>query len=249
MSNNGLISGSFSSDTTLSVPVAINKGGTGQTTAQAALDALAAASGTLVRGDIFTVDSSLNMVRLARGSDNQTMMINGSDVNWETVAAAGGAYTNIGSDSATSDQSALTVSGFTAMDILQVIFHAEEADSLANPLIRINDVSTTSYTTRLLNNATVVTTTSQTGYSISQDTTAAHTTDCVAYIFKANSNLSYDGTVIRFMSGNIDAAAASTSYLISGHGNIDVTDAVTQIDVVGDSGDIKGTLQVNGMDY
>ena len=93
MSNGGLISGSFSSDTTLSVPVAINKGGTGQTTAQAALDALAAASGTLVRGDIFTVDSSLNMVRLARGSDNQTMMMAGSDVNWETVAA-GGVSTN-----------------------------------------------------------------------------------------------------------------------------------------------------------
>jgi len=248
MSNNGLISGSFSTDTTISTPVAINKGGTGQTTAQAALDALAAASGTLVRGDIFTVDSSLNMVRLARGSDNQTMMMNGSDVNWETVAAAGGAWTNIGSDSATSNQAALTVSGFTAMDILQVIFHGEEADSLAFPVIRINDLSTTTYSTRLLNNATVVTV-SSTGYSISQDTTAAHTTDCVAYIFNANSNLSFDGTMIRFMSGNFDAAGVP-SYLISGSGSqSDVTDPVTQIDIVGDSGDIKGTLQVNGMDY
>ena len=93
MSNKGLLSGSFSSDTTLSTPVAINKGGTGQSTAQAALDALAAASGTLVRGDIFTVNSSLNMVRLARGSDNQTMMMAGSDVNWETVSP-GGVSTN-----------------------------------------------------------------------------------------------------------------------------------------------------------
>ena len=87
MSNGGLISGSFSSDTTLSVPVAINKGGTGQTTAQAALDALAAASGSLVQGDIFIVDSSLNVVRLARGSDNQTLLMNGSNPNWETVSA------------------------------------------------------------------------------------------------------------------------------------------------------------------
>ena len=89
MANCNLI-GAFSSDTTISTPVAINKGGTGQTTAQAALDALAAASGTLVRGDILIVDSSLNLVRLARGSDNQTLMINGSDPNWETVAAGGG---------------------------------------------------------------------------------------------------------------------------------------------------------------
>jgi len=81
--------GAFSSDTTISTPVAINKGGTGQTTAQAALDALAAASGTLVRGDIFYVDASLNVVRLARGSDNQVLKMSGSDVNWETLAAAG----------------------------------------------------------------------------------------------------------------------------------------------------------------
>ena len=89
MSNNGLISGSFSSDTTLSTPVAINKGGTGQTTAQAALDALAAASGSLVQGDIFIVDSSGNVVRLARGSDNQALVMNGNNPNWE--AAGGGA--------------------------------------------------------------------------------------------------------------------------------------------------------------
>ena len=81
------IQGAFSSDTTISTPVAINKGGTGQTTAQAALDALAAASGSLVQGDIFIVDSSTNLVRLARGSDNQTLVMNGSNPNWETVSA------------------------------------------------------------------------------------------------------------------------------------------------------------------
>ena len=118
MSNNGLISGSFSSDTTLSTPVAINKGGTGQSTAQAALDALAAASGTLVRGDIFTVNSSLNMVRLARGSDNQTMMMAGSDVNWETVAA-GGVSTNSLSEQITSSET--TISG-TFVDIPDLEF-------------------------------------------------------------------------------------------------------------------------------
>ena len=89
LSNGGLISGAFSSDTTLSTPVAINKGGTGQTTSQAALDALAAASGSLVQGDVFIVDSSGNVVRLARGSDNQTLMMNGSNPNWETVSAGG----------------------------------------------------------------------------------------------------------------------------------------------------------------
>ena len=87
------ISGAFSSDTTISTPVAINKGGTGETTAQAALDALAAASGSLVQGDVFIVDASGNVVRLARGSDNQTLVMNGSNPNWETVSAGGATLT------------------------------------------------------------------------------------------------------------------------------------------------------------
>ena len=77
----------------ITTPVAINEGGTGQTTAQAALDALSAASGTLVRGDIFYVDASLNVVRLARGSDNQVLKMSGSDVNWETLSAGGATVT------------------------------------------------------------------------------------------------------------------------------------------------------------
>jgi len=129
MSNGGLISGTFSSDTTLSTPVAINKGGTGQTTAQAALDALAAASGTLVRGDIFTVDSSLNMVRLARGSDNQTMMINGSDVNWETVSAGGGGTQVYGIFSVSSSQNAVAYGSPFGT------FFGESAEALAVPTI------------------------------------------------------------------------------------------------------------------
>tara|TARA_R100001086_G_scaffold129161_1_gene66824 strand:+ start:58 stop:705 length:648 start_codon:yes stop_codon:yes gene_type:complete len=97
------IQGAFSSDTTISTPVAINKGGTGQTTAQAALDALAAASGSLVQGDIFIVDSSGNVVRLARGSDNQTLVMNGSNPNWET--AAGGTATSYITAASTSSYS------------------------------------------------------------------------------------------------------------------------------------------------
>jgi len=108
MSNNGLISGSFSSDTTLSTPVAINKGGTGQTTAQAALDALAAASGNLVQGDIFIVDSSGNVVRLARGADDTALVMNGNNPNWE--AASGGLTINTQSDYLTSSFSTTSAS-------------------------------------------------------------------------------------------------------------------------------------------
>ena len=100
MGNYGIV-GAFSSDTTLSTPVAINKGGTGQITAQAALDALAAASGSLVQGDIFIVDSSGNVVRLARGADDTALVMNGSNPNWE--AASGGATVSEVSAALTSD--------------------------------------------------------------------------------------------------------------------------------------------------
>jgi len=117
LSNGGLISGAFSSDTTLSTPVAINKGGTGQTSAQSALDVLAAASGSLVQGDIFIVDSSTNVVRLARGSDDQALVMNGSNPNWE--AAGGGATVTkvsavMGSDFSTASTSDVDVTDFVA---------------------------------------------------------------------------------------------------------------------------------------
>jgi len=82
-----MLTGAYNEDTTLSTPVAINKGGTGQTTTQAALDALAAASGSLVQGDILIVDASLNLVRLARGTDNYVLTMNGSNPNWEAASA------------------------------------------------------------------------------------------------------------------------------------------------------------------
>ena len=76
----------------VTTPVTIANGGTGATSAQAALDALAAASGSLVQGDVFIVDSSGNVVRLARGADDTILKMNGSNPNWE-AAASGGANT------------------------------------------------------------------------------------------------------------------------------------------------------------
>ena len=71
----------------VATPVTIANGGTGQTSAQAALDALAAASGSLVQGDILIVDASANLVRLARGTDNYVLTMNGSNQNWEAASA------------------------------------------------------------------------------------------------------------------------------------------------------------------
>jgi len=68
------IQGAFSSDTTISTPVAINKGGTGQTTAQAAIDALTAVSGASTN-EVLTKDGSGNAAWAAAGGDSNLTFI------------------------------------------------------------------------------------------------------------------------------------------------------------------------------
>ena len=154
------IQGAFSSDTTISTPVAINKGGTGQTTTQAALDALAAASGSLVQGDIFIVDSNTNLVRLARGADNTTLMMNGSNPNWET--AVGGLWTQIGNYRATSEEAGTSFSSL-GVDLDNdyskvVVIMSGKARGTGNGGVYLNAVSSGSkyIYTQILNDSTTV---------------------------------------------------------------------------------------------
>ena len=72
------------------LPVA--NGGTGEATAQAAIDALLAASGALAQGDIFYYDGA-NVVRLAAGTSGDVLQTQGVGANpiWAApVAASGG---------------------------------------------------------------------------------------------------------------------------------------------------------------
>jgi len=73
-------------DTQLSTPVSYADGGTAQTTRQAAIDALLA-NAALVKGDIFIVDASANVVKLAVGTDNQILKIATDIPNWENESA------------------------------------------------------------------------------------------------------------------------------------------------------------------
>jgi len=83
LGSSGLITGAFSSDTTLPTPVPINKGGTGQTTAQAAIDALTAVSG-----------ASTNEVLSKDGSGNAAWAAAAGDANLTFIAAVNLASAN-----------------------------------------------------------------------------------------------------------------------------------------------------------
>ncbi|MCF7785556.1 MAG: hypothetical protein K9N47_05505 [Prosthecobacter sp.] len=72
----------------LSATLAVASGGTGQTTLQASINALMAASGALSQGDVFYYNGT-NVVRLAAGTNGQYLKTQGAGANptWGTVAS------------------------------------------------------------------------------------------------------------------------------------------------------------------
>jgi len=74
MGSGSNIVGAFSSDTTLPTPVPINKGGTGQITAQAAIDALTNVSAASAN-EVLTKDGSGNATFQAAGGGGQVELV------------------------------------------------------------------------------------------------------------------------------------------------------------------------------
>lgn len=81
--------GTITTGTWSGTTIAVNKGGTGQTTAQAAINALMAASGALATGDIFYYNGT-NVVKLAIGSSTQVLTVTGGVPVWAAASGGGG---------------------------------------------------------------------------------------------------------------------------------------------------------------
>lgn len=79
---------------TVTGTLAVANGGTGQTTVQAAINALMAASGALSQGDVFYYNGT-NVVRLAAGTSGQFLKTNGASANpsWADVSVSPGGST------------------------------------------------------------------------------------------------------------------------------------------------------------
>ena len=75
--------------------IAVANGGTGQATAQAAINALMAASGALSQGDVFYYNGT-NIVRLAAGTSGQFLKTNGAAANPAWATPPGSATTFLG---------------------------------------------------------------------------------------------------------------------------------------------------------
>jgi hypothetical protein len=74
--------GTIATGTWAATDVAVLHGGTGESTATAGFDALSPMS---AEGDVIYGGTSGTVTRLAKGTDNQTLMMNGNVPNWETV--------------------------------------------------------------------------------------------------------------------------------------------------------------------
>jgi hypothetical protein len=74
--------GTIATGTWEATDVGVAHGGTGASTATAGFDALSPMS---AEGDVIYGGSSGTVTRLAKGTDNQTLMMNGNVPNWETV--------------------------------------------------------------------------------------------------------------------------------------------------------------------
>jgi len=132
----GMITGAFSSDTTISTPVAINKGGTGQTTAQAAIDALTAVSGASTN-EVLTKDGSGNAAWAAGGGATLTRQNIVPSTDFSTASTSFVDVTGV----------TLTLpdeSGGIAMLVFSIQYYGDTAN--ADNSFFINDATVASYT-------------------------------------------------------------------------------------------------------
>jgi hypothetical protein len=111
-------------------------------------------------GDLLVASGANTLSRLARGSDNYVLTMNGTSLNWE--AAAGGLWTEIGNYRATTDEG---LASFTSLAVdldndysKVVLIMTGKSASAANGGFYLNNISSGSKYdyTQLLNDSTTV---------------------------------------------------------------------------------------------
>ena len=206
----------------------------------------------LTAGSILYSDGA-NIQELAVGSASDTLTVNGAATAPEWAAGSGSAaFTPLGNDVQTSAVSSLTVTGMTGHDVYQVIYSIcdEATGSPQNcaPRMRISNGGSNYNNTYALITAP---------HNISNaDEWKLNTISNresysgVFYIYAPNSSFTngYDGTMIQ---GHGATTAGQISTLF---GNNDNTADITSVEIFfmqndGTMIDLKGSLQVNGMNY
>jgi len=156
----------------------------------------------------------------------------------------GGAWELLGSDT-TASASSIGVTGMTVKDILCIVLRFEQVTNSTYPILRINNISTSSYTSRLMANAAETTNTSGTGFQLSPSH-SDHAAGFTIYLLQSDSNLVTTGVQGWFFGNTIDQTSPQTSYAINGGLYQPQTADITQIDALWSSGNCIGEITVFG---
>jgi len=212
----------------------------------------------LSEGSIVYGDASEIVTELPIGSSGDSLSVSGSGVpEWITGGGAG-AWVALGNDVQSSAVASLSVTSMTGHDVYQVIYSiADEATGSPQncaPRMRISNGGSTYDNTYALvtapNQTDPPTNISNADEWKLNGIGNGNSFTGVFYIYAPNSNFTngYDGTMIQGQGGTT-AGQMSTLY-----GNNDNTADITSVEVffMQDDGTIinmKGSLQVNGMNY
>jgi len=208
-------------------------------------------------GDVLMMNNVPELARLGAANNGDVMTLSGGLPSWATPT--GGIWTAV-TATASSLQSELAVTITGNPDIIQILYNVCGDNSTTSILgVRLNNDSSTTYNSRVMGFYTTFdydVQASKSAFWVDRGT-PSHNRVGECLIFKANANFdvgSADGNVgwcFRNSSSESEAgAAACASYVVmSGGANESITGNVTSLQVLFDSGDILGNIQVNSMTY
>ena len=197
-------------------------------------------------GDLLYASGANTLARLAGGTSGDVLTANGAGVapSYQT-AGGGGAWELLGSQTATSGTASIGVTGMTVKDILCIVLRFEQVTNSTSAFLRVNGVTTGTYTTRYLTNTSLNTQTSSTGFELVA-THDDHMVGYTIYLIQPDSNLQTGGTQGWFNGNTIDQNSPQTSYCTTGGMYQPQTSDITQVDALWSSGNCIGEITVFG---
>lgn len=214
--------------------------------------------GSLTAGDVVYSDGT-HFQRLAIGGAGSTLAVNGGATAPEWASAASGAWTEEGNAINTSPATSLDVDVSDA-DVYQVLFNVADGGGTSSVVIRLNDVSTTTYRSML---GTMIDGGSmnaelqlQTKWLIS-NAGSDYGFSGVCYIYKNDSNFSASANAGASYTSQLNKYDGGDPYAtsISSGTNDTITGAISKITFMcmkentSANENIEGSIRVNSLSY
>ena len=208
-----------------------------------------------------TFSDGAALQELVIGTPAQSLVVNGAGNAPEWASVASGLWIPNGTATASTLQSELAVTGISnTPDIVQILFNIAGDNATNGHLaFRVNNVQTATYQSRVMGFYTSFdydAFTTKNEFWIDRDTNTMNRCGEIL-LFKGNSHFNNGtqygnvGACFRAMlQESLGGATGNSSYVtMSGGANESISGDITSIQMLFDSGDIMGNIQVNSMTY